>query len=593
MNLTELPRIWRTVHHLRWSQIAKRVERTAFRRLRRVVPKGWQLESGRMPDEASVLSLLSAHEFPATPYRHAAESDDAEFIAMLRRGDFRHLHQTERVGRNRPDWRLGNPSQSRLWTITLHYHAWAYRLASIIDSHTTFAAEAEELLEFYLGDWLSRCDRNAPGSEDLAWNSYTIATRIPAWIRSFVMLQDSFFAKRPTLRSLFLQSLWEQARYLAGHLEWDLRANHLLRDAVGLAWASRFFVGNESRRWLDIATKLAGEQLREQVLADGGHFERSPHYHAEAMQDFLALSLLIDDQEIAAEIRSRWEGMAEYLAWMRHPDGLCPQLNDSPAFSPDELLNAGEIIGIVADLSPRKGFRHFSETGNVAWHDALWTVFFDVGEIGPSYQPGHAHADSLSVECSLDGQRLFVDPGCYGYDHDDDRRYDRSTESHNTLCIDETDSSEVWHIFRVGRRARPLNVSTEHTLTTFDVHASNDGFDHLPGRPRHSRTVRLIDSGVLEIIDVVDGTGPHVVRGGYLLSPQWNVETSENSWKLRQGSGRANVKIEANHPLSIATQSRPLHSDYGRREETRRLCWSYQGPLPLKVITRISRDQIV
>ena len=37
---------------------------------------------------------------------------------------------------------------------------------------------------------------------------------------------------------------------------------------------------------------------------------------------------------------------------------------------------------------------------------------------------------------------------------DERRRYDRSTAAHNTVSIDGTDSSEVWQIFRVGRRAK-------------------------------------------------------------------------------------------------------------------------------------------
>ena len=56
-------------------------------------------------------------------------------------------------------------------------------------------------------------------------------------------------------------------------------------------------------------------------------------------------------------------------------------------------------------------------------------------------------------------ERLFVDPGTYCYDDSNERRYDRASSSHNTVSIDEVDSSEVWDIFRVGRRARPRNVS--------------------------------------------------------------------------------------------------------------------------------------
>src|SRR5579883_3250915 len=64
----------------------------------------------------------------------------------------------------------------------------------------------------------------------------------------------------------FLASLWQQASYLRDHLEWDLRANHLMRDAVGLAWAGRFFEETQAREWLQTATRLAVEQAEEQKI---------------------------------------------------------------------------------------------------------------------------------------------------------------------------------------------------------------------------------------------------------------------------------------------------------------------------------------
>ena len=41
--------------------------------------------------------------------------------------------------------------------------------------------------------------------------------------------------------------------FLSHHLEWDLRANHLVRDAAGLAWAGRYLSGRSPDRWLNLA----------------------------------------------------------------------------------------------------------------------------------------------------------------------------------------------------------------------------------------------------------------------------------------------------------------------------------------------------
>ena len=581
MNLSELPRVWRTIQHLRWSQIAARLERTSRRRFP-MSSAVWQRST-----HEEIPACVASHEFPSVPpFRHA-ELEDESLIELLRDGKFRHLHQTESLGRELPDWRLGVQPRSRLWTITLHYHAWAYQLARIVHDGGPLAAEAEVLLAHYLGDWLLRCDQSVPGAEDLAWNPYAIATRLPAWIRLYFLLQEQFFANRPAFRTRFLSSLYRQAEHLAANLEWDLRANHLLRDAVGLAWVGRFFQGAQARRWLHTATRLAREQVREQVLPDGGHFERSPHYHLEAMHDFLELALLLQEVSVIDELRAKWMSMAEYCTWLRHPDGFCPQLNDSAGVQSAEMLRLGEHLGIAIDPQPRRGGRHFSDTGLVVWSGSRWTLFFDVAEVGPDYQPGHAQADTLTIECSLNEHRLFVDPGCHSYDLDERRQYDRSTAAHNTVCIDDSDSSEVWHIFRVGRRARPRVLEMKLAADRIRVCASHNGYDHLSGSPTHTRALTTEQNGELRIEDLIDGRGIHDVAGGFLLAPEWHAEPTAHGWMVTNGATTARVCLEADRPVTRSIQRRPIHPDYGVEQETNRLAWTHRGELPIRVVVRI------
>ncbi|MFB1490650.1 MULTISPECIES: heparinase II/III family protein [unclassified Thiocapsa] len=42
-------------------------------------------------------------------------------------------------------------------------------------------------------------------------------------------------------------------------------------------------------------------------------------------------------------------------------------------------------------------------------------ALLDVAPIGPDYLPGHAHADTLSFELSLFGQRVIVNGGTSRY----------------------------------------------------------------------------------------------------------------------------------------------------------------------------------
>ncbi len=310
---------YRTAIHTRWSQLLWRARYTWERRrplsVHAAVP--WSATPALRDD------------LPEVPAGHRPTPSGAEAVALLHRGVFCRLNESREVGRERPDWALGPCTAGRLWTVTLHYHAWAYDLAEAAAAGGPGSDEAAELFRHYVGDWMRRCALTAPGARALAWNAYAVATRLGWWVRSYRLLGRDRFRAWGAFGDEFLACLGQQAAFLHGHLEWDLRANHLLRDAVGLAWAGRFFAGPEARRWLETAAALAREQAAEQVLPDGGHFERSPMYHLHVMEDFLVLALLVEDPATRARLRDAWRALAECLAWLRHPDGDIPLFNDA------------------------------------------------------------------------------------------------------------------------------------------------------------------------------------------------------------------------------------------------------------------------
>ena len=77
-------------------------------------------------------------------------------------------------------------------------------------------------------------------------------------------------------------------------------------------------------------------------------------------------------------------------------------------------------------------------------------LIVDIAKIGPDYQPGHGHADTLSFELSIFGQRVFVNSGISQYENNSERLRQRSTPAHNTVVVNDNISSDVWNSFRVG-----------------------------------------------------------------------------------------------------------------------------------------------
>jgi uncharacterized heparinase superfamily protein len=346
-------------------------------------------------------------------------------------------------------------------------------------------------------------------------------------------------------------------------------------------------------QWLETATRLGIEQAHEQVLADGGHFERSPMYHLHAMDDILALSHLVRDDGKSEDLRSVWMRMAEFQTWMNHPDGNVPLFNDAAlngACLPAEMLRVGCASFGVPELKQRtRGGHMFEDFGMAVCHGERLSVFFDIGQVGPDYQPGHAHADSLTLECSVDGARLFVDPGTLCYERGAERDYDRSTEAHNTVCVDQENSTETWHVFRVGRRARPVDVRCEDTMGEFAVTASHDGYRWKTSRPRHTREVRVSDSGILRIADRIESDDSHHVRGGFLLSPEWSVIASDTrGWTLRGATSSVLVTVDGPPDLCLSVEPREYHPEFHKRVDTDRICWTTSSRSPIEVVVTVT-----
>jgi uncharacterized heparinase superfamily protein len=573
MSSTEISRTLRTIQHLRLSQLIARL-RCQLEKKSAPKPERYRFAGSGAPQLRG--------DLPKVPRVRSSGSA----IADLERGVVKQLNVEHEIGFQKPDWRLGPCTAQRLWAVTLHYQRWLSQAVRNSASDSELK-RAGELCRHYLSDWIARCGLEAVGSRELAWNSYAIATRITEWISVYSTLGRERLSAGSDFELKFLQSLYQQAAYLHSHIEYDLRANHLMRDAVGLAWAGRFFTGDAPRRWLETATCLALEQCGEQVLADGGHFERSPMYHLEVMQDIFMLARLIENDEARKEMTETWRRMSDYAVWMRHPDGNIPLFNDA-AFNgtaaPDDVLALNKELGIECSTGARHGGKFFPDSGMVVWHGTPWSIFFDVGPLGPDYQPGHGHADTLSLECSYKGARLFVDPGTHSYDLDKRRSYDRSTAAHNTICIDDENSSEMWHIFRVGRRARSLDVYADFTGGGLSASAGHDGYTHLAGRPRHFRRVQSNADRELHIEDRIEGGGKHRITGGWLLDPEWAVTRIPNGWDLVRPTGKVRVTIDGPPGMKCYEQSCLYHPEFGLERQTTRLNWVLENTaLPVTV----------
>jgi hypothetical protein len=295
--------------------------------------------------------------------------------------------------------------------------------------------------------------------------------------------------------------IWRQGWFLRNRLEYHLLANHLLENAFALTLTG--WVCNETE-WFETGLTLLVDQLQEQVLTDGAHYERSAMYHH--ILTYRVLEFLNWSNEIV-ELRTRDEIVAirdiavRMLGWMRvmaEPDGGIPRWADMAegiAPSSESLLKYADALGLDTEapvVPSQSGYRVYRE-------HPVW-LSFNVGGVTPEYQPGHAHADQLSFLLFVDGTEVVTDTGISTYEADSVRQRERSTAAHNTILVADTDSAEIWGGFRVGRRPK---VHIRHEEGNRII-ASHNGYRHL-GVKDVTRDL-TVSASKIAVKDAIHGT---------------------------------------------------------------------------------------
>jgi uncharacterized heparinase superfamily protein len=160
-------------------------------------------------------------------------------------------------------------------------------------------------------------------------------------------------------------------------------------------------------------------------------------------------------------------------------------------------------------------------------------LIFDAGRPCPDYLPAHAHADLLSFELTVNGDRVLVDSGVYEYAPGPWRDFFRSTRAHNTVEVDGENQSDVWASFRVARRAHVESSSFTPTEQDFAIRASHDGYAH--GRPStsHRRLIWYKKDRFWLVLDDLGGVGQIAARSFLHAHPNYHFsQIDESLWHL-------------------------------------------------------------
>lgn len=475
--------------------------------------------------------------------------------------------RTDPRDRSYVDWSC--PDRTRLWRYHVHYFDF------LSDESRSIAWKTDAIT-----NWI---DANPPGTPD-AWDAYPISLRIVNLVK--------FFDAVPTaIAQRALRSCYDQARWLERNLERRVLANHYLKNAKALLFAGYFFSGPDAERWRRMGCALFRAQTREQFLADGGHYERSPTYHALGLEDLLDVVNLLRpmSDSVAAGVRDVIIPVArrglDFFDAIVMPGDHIPLFNDAAigiGLVPAELFAyADAIIGYRrAARDDELGIASFDASGYYVVRAGDERLIVDCGELGPSYQPGHAHADLLSYELALAGRPVVVDTGVFDYEAGTTRSYARSTRAHNTVTIDGRDQSEMWGVFRIGRRAHPVapRIALDATDRAF-FRGAHDGYANGDRPVMHVRTIRY-DAGVWSFEDVLEGTGRRRVESAIHLAADLRARVDGRTVVIVE-AGRDLARVIIRSDVTIEIENRPSYPTFGVARDAHAIVVSTTASLPL------------
>jgi len=418
--------LFNTIKYLKIKQIRYRVYYIIRSKYRGVIGFSYQINKSTNGIALKISKSIS----PISSY------EDSNFTFLNK----------EKIFFNKIDWNFHE--YGKLWLYNLNY----------FDYLQQESLRKEEGLKL-IYDFIDNSDNIKDGMMP-----FPISLRGVNWIK--------FLIKYNIIDKKINDSLYTQYYILLNNLEYHILGNHLLENGFSLLFGAYYF---DDAILHEKAKEILFAELEEQILSDGAHFELSPMYHQIMLFrildciNLLQNNLKEEDTEFLQFLQQKASMMLSWLNNITFQDGSIPLLNDSTnriAPTSKELFEYASRLNITYEkmMFDESGYRKFKNT--------KYECIVDVGNIGPDYIPGHAHADTFNFVLYVDNHPFIVDTGISTYETNERRILERSTSSHNTVEIDGVNQSEVWGGFRVARRAKIVSLKENDNL----VEAMHDGY---------------------------------------------------------------------------------------------------------------------
>lgn len=406
----------------------------------------------------------------------------------------------------------------KLWTYNLNY----FEYLNQEDIETTTALG---LIDSYC----ENPERRKEGCEP-----YPISLRGINWIK--------FFSQRGIINATYSTQLYSHYKFLSSHLEYHLLGNHLLENGFSLLFGAYYF---KDEKFYKRAEGILKNELREQILNDGAHFELSPMYHQILLFRLLDCINLLQQNDwkensLLLFLKRTASSMLGWLKAVTFNNGEVPMVNDAAyGIAPNSisLFDYANRLGVSFEESK------LSESGYRVIRSGSIEMFVDVGNIGPNYIPGHAHSDTLNFVMHAKNKPIIVDTGTSTYELNNQRIFERSTQSHNTVVVNNTNQSEVWASFRVGKRAKIIELQESYNSLSA-THNGYQGYGIYHQRSWQWNENKVIITDTLKCTDLSKAKGEAFFHLHPQIHPQLEFDSILLDSVIMKTKGAIKIEIE-------------------------------------------------
>ncbi|MBX9760878.1 MAG: heparinase II/III family protein [Beijerinckiaceae bacterium] len=339
-----------------------------------------------------------------------------------------------------------------------------------------------------------------------AWRADVAARRTMSWVSQSPLLLEGADAD---FYRLFIRSLGRHVAFLKAELAGGLRGEERLFAAIALAQATLCSDGytnlrKRANRWLD-------EELKRQILPDGGHIGRNPRTLIELLLDLLPLRQAYSARNFTPplEVVGAIDRMMPMLRMFRHPDSSLALFNGMGVTEPDALATV-----LAYDDARAQGNLNAPHSGYQRLEGDDLVLLMDVGAAPPPDFSRDAHAGALSFELSVNGHRLVVNCGAPGQ-NGALREAARLTAAHSTMTIGEQSSALVpyemggrdWMEGHIVIGPSPIRAQRHDDEDGCSVDAAHDGYAAPFGLIHTRRVTVFADGSRVEGVDQVSRSG--------------------------------------------------------------------------------------